>query len=240
MMPRSLTCNRWMIALSLALGLTLLGTGCSNPADDKFMVSAEAPKPVEASPAPAPADSAVVASAPSPTASETAAVGALTFSPAASKIDFEGSKVTGSHAGGFKQFRGSAELSEDGGSLARIQVEIDMESTWSDSDRLTGHLKSADFFDVPKHAKSAFVSTEIKSGGANGASYTVTGNLTLHGVTKSIAFPATITVKDGGATLKTEFALNRKDFGIQYAGKTDDLIRDEVVIRLDVEASKAG
>ncbi len=50
----------------------------------------------------------------------------------------------------------------------------------------------------------------------------------MHGVTKSITFPATITVKDGSASLKTEFALNRKDFGIAYAGKADDLIRDVI------------
>ncbi len=234
MMPRTLT-HAWKpVVLSMALGLST--AGCSNPADDKFMVTTEAPRPVETAPAPAAAEGAEAhESAPAvPTA------GALTFSSETSRIDFEGSKVTGSHTGGFKVFNGSAELGPGGDSLAGINVEIDMDSTWSDSDRLTGHLKNADFFDVPRFPKAAFVSTEIKEGGANGASHTVTGNLTLHGVTKSISFPANVSVQDGAATLKTEFALNRKDFGIQYAGKTDDLIRDEVVIRLDVKAAKKG
>ncbi|MGE3822209.1 MAG: YceI family protein, partial [Isosphaeraceae bacterium] len=220
-MLRSLTRNWIAVLLFMGFGLTIVG--CSNPADDKFMVTAEPPKPLDASaPAPTPsAEAAPVATAepaPAPTP------GALAFSPSTSKIEFEGSKVTGSHTGGFKAFSGSADLAADGGTLSRILVEIDMDSTWSDNDRLTGHLKNADFFDVPKFPKSQFVSTEIKPGGVNGASHTVTGNLTLHGVTKSISFPATITVQDGTAALKAEFALNRKDFGIQYAGKTDDLI----------------
>jgi hypothetical protein len=39
-------------------------------------------------------------------------------------------------------------------------------------------------------------------------------------------------------TVKSEFAINRKDFGIVYAGKADDLIRDDVVIHLDLRAPR--
>lgn len=47
--------------------------------------------------------------------------------------------------------------------------------------------------------------------------------------------------RDGDiATFKAEFDINRKDFGIVYAGRTDDLIRDEVVIRLDFTAKAAA
>ena len=74
--------------------------------------------------------------------------------------------------------------------------------------------------------------------GGGTVSKTVQGNLTLHGVTKSISFPATVTVKDGGVSLASEFALNRRDFGINYPGMQNDLIRDEVVIKLDVKAPK--
>ena len=70
-----------------------------------------------------------------------------------------------------------------------------------------------------------------------GSTHSITGNLTLHGVTKSIAFPAKVAIaENGGVTFDTEFAINRKDFGIVYPGKTDDLIRDEVVLRLNVKA----
>ena len=66
----------------------------------------------------------------------------------------------------------------------------------------------------------------------------MTGNLTLHGVTKSIQFPAKIAVAPEAATLDSEFFINRKDFGINYPGMTNDLIRDEVVIRLAVRAPR--
>ena len=82
------------------------------------------------------------------------------------------------------------------------------------------------------------VKTTIKAGGEKGASHTVTGNLTLHGVTKSITFPATIAVSGGVATVESSFAINRKDFGISYAGAPDNLIRDDVALSLHVKATK--
>lgn len=163
------------------------------------------------------------------------AKGAMTFNGERSKVGFVGSKVTGSHNGGFKTFTGS--INAPGGKVedGMITVEIDMNSTWSDAEKLTGHLKSPDFFDVAKHAKSSFSSTKITSKGSN--AYEVTGDLTLRGVKKSITFPATIEIKDGAATAKAEFSINRQDFDIKYPGKKDDLIRDGVVIKLDLKAS---
>jgi len=67
----------------------------------------------------------------------------------------------------------------------------------------------------------------------------VTGNLELHGVTKSITFPATITVQGDTVAVKAEFAINRKDFGIVYPGKPDDLIKDDVLLRLNISAKKS-
>src|SRR6185295_6216026 len=97
---------------------------------------------------------------------------------------------------------------------------------------LTKNLQTADFFDVQKFPQATFVSTEIKAGGDKGASHTVTGNLTLHGVTKAITFPATITAAPTGVSVESSFAINRKDFGIVYAGASNNLIRDEVVLKL--------
>lgn len=74
--------------------------------------------------------------------------------------------------------------------------------------------------------------------GEKGATHTVTGNLQLHGVTKSITFPATIVVSPGVMTVDSTFSVNRKDFGINYAGAADNLIRDEVVLTLHVRAVK--
>jgi hypothetical protein len=53
-----------------------------------------------------------------------------------------------------------------------------------------------------------------------------------------VTFPATIAVDDSSVSVKSEFSINRKDFGIVYAGKADDLIRDDVVIKLDLNASR--
>jgi polyisoprenoid-binding protein YceI len=216
-----------LIAVSLVAG-SLLVPGCSNPADDSTAAVVGAPVAVpEPAAATDPAAPAAVDAAP-----------ALAILPASSTINFVGSKVTGSHEGGFKTFNGSITLTPDGKQVAGVQAEIDMNSTWSDNENLTGHLKAPDFFDVATHPSARFVSTAIAAGGEKGASHTITGNFTLHGVTRSIQFPATLAVADGAATLTSDFFINRKDFGIVYPGKPDDLIRDEVVIKLALQAGK--
>ncbi|MEM0895991.1 MAG: YceI family protein [Verrucomicrobiota bacterium] len=150
-----------------------------------------------------------------------------------SKIGFVGSKVTGSHEGGFEKFTGHFTL-VDGKPVGNDhKVEIDMTSTWSDNEKLTGHLKAPDFFDVEKFPTSIFDVTSIAE---EGDGYTVTGNFTFHGVTKSISFPATVTQTDDTAKIQAEFDINRFDFDIKYPGRTDDLIRKEVVIKLNLEA----
>ncbi len=214
--------------------------GCADPTENMVKVPAAAPKPTTDTPAPSPAENTAATIIPSatPSAAASAPAGALPIALDGSKVDFVGSKVTGKHVGGFKTFSGFTELAPDGKALAKINLEIAMDSTWSDNEKLTGHLKAPDFFDVAKYPKSTFTSTEIKAGGEKGATHTITGNLTLHGVTKSISIPATIDVKDGGVTISSEFALNRKDFGIAYTGMTNDLIRDEVGIKMVVKAPK--
>ena len=151
-----------------------------------------------------------------------------------STVGFVGSKVTGSHNGGFKTFTGHFTV-KDGKPVGNDhKVVIDMASTFSDAEKLTGHLKSGDFFDVEKFPQSTFDVTELKAG--DNGNYTVAGNFTLHGVTKNITFPATVTQGTDTVTIKAEFDIKRKDFGIVYPGKAEDLIRDEVVIKLDLTA----
>jgi polyisoprenoid-binding protein YceI len=163
------------------------------------------------------------------------------FDQTTSKVEWTGSKVTAKHDGGFKTFSGAVSLVDQTLEKSSVTVDIDTDSLYSgDGEKLVGHLKSADFFDVAKFPKASFASTAVKSGGEKGASHTVTGNLTLHGVTKSITFPATIKTSpaSGGVDVDAEFAINRKDFGVVYAGKPDDLIRDDVVIKLTIRANK--
>ena len=64
----------------------------------------------------------------------------------------------------------------------------------------------------------------------------MTGDLTIRGTKKSISFPAKIAL-DGSFSLNAEFSINRKDFGIVYDGKADDLIRDGVVLKLALKSA---
>lgn len=160
------------------------------------------------------------------------------ITPENSKIEFVGSKVTGSHNGGFQKFSGDIDYTGDV-ATSRVRFTIDTDSITTDTPDLTKHLKTADFFDVAKYPQATFESTSITAGGDKGASHTVTGNLTLHGVTKSVTFPATIAVAPDAVTVDSTFSLNRKDFGINYAGLADDLIRDDVVLTLKIRGTKA-
>ncbi|HET6863570.1 MAG TPA: YceI family protein [Pyrinomonadaceae bacterium] len=154
-----------------------------------------------------------------------------------SKIEFVGSKVVGSQQGSFEKFEGAINYAGQP-EKSRVDIKIDMNSIKADEDGLTNHLKTPDFFDVAKYPQSTFTSTEIKPGGEKGATHTITGNLQLHGVTKAITFPATIAVTTNAVTVDSNFSINRKDFGINYTGAADNLIRDEVVLTLKVRAVK--
>lgn len=189
--------------------------GCSNPADNVPQASVEN------------VDTNVSDGA---AASPVAGGKSFVFT-SASKIGFIGSKVTGSHEGGFEQFAGQLTLANGAVEGGQVNVTIDMTSLWSDNDRLTGHLKGTDFFDVQTIPTATFKSTSIEKS-ADG--YTVTGNLNLHGVEKSITFPAQVTLDGDKVAVVSEFSINRFDFDIKYPGKSDDLIRKEVVIKLDL------
>jgi hypothetical protein len=111
---------------------------------------------------------------------------------------------------------------------------IDTSSLFADDARLTGHLKSADFFAVSQYPTATFVSTAIEEKGTNTM---VTGDLTLHGVTKSISFPAKIKMSNDAVNVTARFAINRSDFEIKYPGMANDLIREQVVLMLNVKSS---
>lgn len=230
--------NRFLrIAAPLTLWLAL--AGCEDPAKDKpkaTVSDAPAKTAPAAKPTGAPTGEAKAAET-KPAAAPTA--DGVAIDVAGSTVGFIGSKVTGKHEGKFEKFTGSIALGPggkpEGGS---VNVEIEMASVKTDQEKLDGHLKAPDFFDVEKFPKAKFTSTEVKAGGDKGATHTITGELDLHGVKKTISFPATITVGDDAVTATTEFALNRKDFGIAYEGKKDDLIRDDVVIKLNIKAPR--
>ena len=213
------------------LGISLFAAACEDPAANK--VKATVSEPVTSKPAAFTGDVNTSAVRPAPRGE------ALSINPETSTVEFTGSKVTGKHDGGFKQFTGTIDLVSNKPVDSGVNVDIDTASVFSDDEKLTGHLKSKDFFDVEAFPKASFHSTRIEPDTAKGPdAYTVTGDFTLHGVTKSISFPATIQVSDASVDVNSEFAVNRKDFGIVYAGKADDLIRDDVVIRLNLKTAR--
>ncbi len=162
----------------------------------------------------------------------------LMISPENSRVEFVASKVTRSHNGSFKQFSGQIELAPNSIPASRVAIDIDTGSVVADDNDLTAHLKTPDFFDVAKFPKATFASARIEPGTAGGDNYTITGNFDLHGVKKSISFPATVKVAPESVAVDAEFAINRKDFAIIYAGKADDLIRDGVVIKLSLKVPR--
>jgi len=199
----------------LAIAPVLWVWGCSNPADKVPAATVSNTNSTETGSASA------------------AATRTYIIAPEGSSIEFVGSKVTGSHRGGFKKFDGQLAVADGHLAGAGSKVVIDTTSIWTDTDRLTGHLKSPDFFDVAQMPTATFETTSVADQGTNTF---ITGTLTLHGVTKQISFPAQVQVADDAVSLKAEFAINRFDFGIRYPGKPDDLIRKEVVLKLNVKA----
>ena len=152
-----------------------------------------------------------------------------------SKIEFVGAKVTRDHQGRFNNFDGWIEYA--GGKPSRIAFDIDLNDIWTDTEKLTGHLKSADFFDVAKYPKATFVSTsltEAPAGSAGGATHMLKGNLNLHGVEKEVSIPVVAQQTAEGVRATSEFTINRHDWGISYKGAVDDLIKDNVLIKLDL------
>jgi len=182
-----------------------------------------------------------VGAAAEPTAPEPAAGEreSLTIDAARSSVGFTGAKVTDSHTGTFSNFSGTMQLDPDDVANSSVSITIQMGSVQIEPERLRGHLLSADLFDAEQHPTATFASTGIVAGG-EGGTHTVTGNLSLHGQTRSITFPATINVSAGEVHATAEFSINRSDFGITYPGMADDLIREGVVIRFDVRAPRAS
>jgi polyisoprenoid-binding protein YceI len=219
-----------MNRLSLALTSLLVLAACSD--------HTEGVAPATVSPA-APAAPATAA----PTAPATAARETLAIDRASSSVGFTGAKVTGSHDGTFGDFSGSIELDPATVTASSVRVTIQMASLAIEPERLRQHLVTEDFFDVANHPTATFESTSIVAGGTGTvgdqpATHTVTGNLTMHGQTRAISFPAVVAVAPGEVTARSEFTINRRDFGIVYPGMPDDLIRDEVVIRFSVRAPR--
>jgi polyisoprenoid-binding protein YceI len=176
-----------------------------------------------------------------------AAPGSDVVQPAGAAIPLEGSigvlasKVTRTHNIVFQDWNGTFDPGDGSPASAKLAFEVRTDSLISDpnergmmSDRLDTHLKSDEFFHIEQFPTAIFTSTSIVEGAENGATHTVTGDLTIRGKTKTITFPITVAGDGNVVSAKTEFSLNRQDFDLTYTGQPDDLVRDEVVMQVDV------
>lgn len=123
-----------------------------------------------------------------------------------------------------------------------ISVTIDPASVSTGDDGRDTHLRSADFFDVEQHPTWTFVSTGVRE--AKGGDYVVSGDLTLHGVTRPVELDLEFNGVSGdpwggtraGFSATTE--ISRSEFGLTWNAAVESggvVVSDKVKIELDVE-----
>jgi len=164
--------------------------------------------------------------------------------PAHSSFQFKVRHLTVSNVGGnFSKFRGVVMIDDKEITQLKVEVTIDAASVNTGHAQRDEHLRGPDFFDVAKHPTVTFVSKKVIKADAD--RLRVTGDLTLHGVTREITVDVegpTAEVKDPsgnfrrGATAATK--INRKDFGLSWNKMMDSgglVVGDEVNIYLEVE-----
>jgi polyisoprenoid-binding protein YceI len=144
--------------------------------------------------------------------------------------------------GAFKKVEGTVVVDDKAPAKSSVQAVIDAASVDTGDAKRDEHLRAADFFDVAKHPTLTFKSKRIIKAGK---SWKVTGDLTMHGVTKEVTLDATAPsaeVKDpwGGlrSGLTATTTLDRKDFGITYNRALDNgglAVGDEVKVQLELE-----
>jgi len=147
--------------------------------------------------------------------------------------------------GAFERFQGAIAFDEQNPAASTVEVEIDADSIQTHEAKRDGHLRSPDFFDVAQFPKLTFKSTKVEKGGDG---YLVTGDLTLHGVTKPVVLNAEVLGggKDPWGNERLGFqattSLNRKDFGLNWNQALEAggvLVGEKIEISLDVQAIKA-
>jgi polyisoprenoid-binding protein YceI len=149
--------------------------------------------------------------------------------------------------GGFSNVQGKLVVDSENIGGSSVDVSIDASTINTLDPQRDGHLKSADFLDVEKYPAITFKSTKVTAAGNGEAK--VTGDLTIHGVTKEVVLNVeglspeskdpfgNIRVGASGTT-----KIKRSDFGLTYNAALETggiLIGDELKIELEVSAIKA-
>ncbi len=172
---------------------------------------------------------------------------------AQTKVEFVGTKPVGKHHGTIGVKEGKISVEADMIKGGNFVMDMNMLKT-DDQDsvgnaKLTGHLMAPDFFDVAKNPTATFEITNVTAGLDTSmkdvimkdATHTVTGNLTLKGVSKSITFPAKVMMSGTSITADANFNIDRTQWGISYGNDKslkDKMINPIVNIGLHVVANK--
>ncbi|HSI91554.1 MAG TPA: YceI family protein [Adhaeribacter sp.] len=176
----------------------------------------------------------------------------LKVNTAASKLVWNGKKVTGEHTGNINIASGNLLIAKN--RLVGGTFDIDMNSiTATDitdaeyNGKFIGHMKSDDFFATDKHPKATFKITSlapIKGAKPGADNYNVTGNLTIKGITNAVTFPATVKVEGNKATAKGTATIDRTKYDIKYGSKSffesigDKAIYDDFTLNFNVVAQQ--
>jgi len=148
--------------------------------------------------------------------------------------------------GSFEKHTGVVEINDKDITKSKVEVSIDTNSINTNVQKRDEHLRSADFFDVAKYPAMTFVSNKVAKAGKD--KLKVTGDLTLHGITKQIVLDVEGPTKESkdpwgnirkGATATTK--INRKDFGLIWnkALETGGVaVGEEITITLEIEMIK--
>lgn len=166
------------------------------------------------------------------------------------EVGFEIRHIFSKVQGRFNSFTAKIVFDEKTPANISVEASADANSIWTDNERRDGHLKSADFFDAEKFPVITFKSTKVVAAGKN--KYKITGDFTMHGVTKPVTFDAEFlgagAVGVGGQSWGTKAGftattvINRKDFGVSWNKALDNggaMLSDEVTINLNIEADAA-
>jgi len=165
-----------------------------------------------------------------------------------SYVDWRASHLAGTNPRFGKINLQSATFSANNNELSNGKVTINLGSltvtSFPEGDEnntdLAGHLKSADFFDTENHPTATFEITKVEKASGDYSS-TVTGNLTIMGITKSITFNANVNVSEKEISIKSEdFSVDRKNWNLNYHAEgsegvpVDYLIADDIGFTINV------
>jgi polyisoprenoid-binding protein YceI len=157
-----------------------------------------------------------------------------------SSATFKVRHIMANVTGQFRNFDGQIQVNRANPAASTVEFTIQSASIDTGNENRDKHLRSADFFDVEKFPTITFKSTSVKPKSAT--EFDVTGDLTMHGVTKRVTLPVThlgFGAKKGGFELET--TLNRKDYGIEWNRALDEggfVLGDDVKVTINLEVDK--